>query len=154
MKFKLTGGAELDLLTKDELKETLQDYYDKLQPKITYRHIPLQILRNSGGEAVITNGPDAGFIWSIKLLAINTWGGAPANIYLYVSQYTRMNALVEYATNTAVITQAFTGEQLVLHPGQRLLLSDQSNDAPTTALTELHGHLTVAEVPYDHPEWL
>lgn len=93
-KFRVTAGAELDVLTQDELDKSLESYGDRLERArvrgIRYRRLPLLQGAAAGGVLTLgqnapTIGPDSGFAWSLRRLVVTglTAGTTPDLVNLY-----------------------------------------------------------------------
>lgn len=79
MKFKLTGGAELDLLTKAEVAEVLAGWMAEVSRGIKFRKFSASGVVNAGTFAVGVNsaehmGPSAGMVWSVTRIAVSGSG--------------------------------------------------------------------------------
>jgi len=64
MKAKISAGAEIDFLTKNELKSELDSHADRLTGGVHGSYFPF-----SGKLPFDIIAPDAGFLWSLKLLS-------------------------------------------------------------------------------------
>lgn len=78
-KFKLQAGAEIDVLTKDELRPILDDYTKELGRGVRFRTITMPYqLHGALGSQTITPaatqmnkiGPDSGLIWDVRFLIV------------------------------------------------------------------------------------
>lgn len=66
MKVKLSAGAEIDVLTKEELRATLNEWgANQFRVKDTYREINTGTTSLTGGSAIELGHPDAGYIWIV-----------------------------------------------------------------------------------------
>lgn len=63
MKTKLTAGAEVEFLTKQELSEVLTHHFKHIS-EIRFRKIPY-----SGKLPVRIGAPESGYMWSVRLLS-------------------------------------------------------------------------------------
>lgn len=92
MKFEIVGGAKVDLLSRDELKEELATFArawkDEIRRGVKYRKFSAQTNVSGGvwllgGDAPEDNnnalGPEPGFVWSITRIAINGNGFDPTS---------------------------------------------------------------------------
>lgn len=64
MKAKISAGAEIDFLTKDELKGELSSHADKLTGGVHGKYFSF-----SGKLPLDIDAPDAGYLWSMKLVS-------------------------------------------------------------------------------------
>lgn len=69
MRFKLTAGMDIDLLTKAEVAEVFQAWRAELARGAHFRHIS-ERAELAGGNYSREIGPPEGFVWSITQLAI------------------------------------------------------------------------------------
>lgn len=68
MKAKISAGAELDILSPHELKASLNDQTDKLTGGVNGKYFPYSGACSAAAPLLIT-APDAGFLWSLKLVS-------------------------------------------------------------------------------------
>lgn len=64
MKAKISAGAEIDFLTEKELKAGLDDHASKLTGGVHGNYFPF-----SGNLPLDITAPDAGYLWSLKLVS-------------------------------------------------------------------------------------
>lgn len=118
MKQQLNAGGYLDLLTKDELKETMGHSFDAgirdLLRGIDY----LQFVGQGNGSGTITlpYSPESGYTWSIKLVAAQLSAAGVLSIYpssvtsvapiatvTAITNGTNIEAVQNFTSNVAVV---------------------------------------------------
>lgn len=97
-KVRLDFGAELDVLTQDELNRSLAGYYDAVERArvrgVRYRRMPQLtgqvaaaaiLLGATGGQ--VQAGPDSGLAWSVRRIYVSglTAGATPDVVGLYIN---------------------------------------------------------------------
>lgn len=73
MKTKLTSGAELDFLTRDELRDTLKSWQTELTRGVKLRRRAITGNATAGGVLVMgddQDGPSEGMAWAITRLSV------------------------------------------------------------------------------------
>lgn len=132
MKTKIQAGATLDLINKDEMRDVLQtvtkDWFNQVGRGDRYRRFSAwgDI---SGGAVTIggaeqldhTLGPAEGFVWAVQRIGIHNLDSADS-LALYIND-DGPSALVHPGITTY---QDFGQTQLVLYPGDTLLLTGSS----------------------------
>lgn len=129
-KFRLSAGAELDMLTKDELDDSLQSQWDREWTArgrgIKYVRLPVLTGTLTGTYPTSTTsldntcGPDQGYAWAIRRVAAAGLGTSD-QLYIFrnsVRAATLLTVLVGTGTNADV---ELSGVQMVLMPGDKLI---------------------------------
>lgn len=124
MKAKLTAGAELDLLNRDELAETLKSWGHELTRGARFRRRSMAGTVAADGSLTIgtgsddTFGPAEGFVWAVTRISIagidpdTQWVNAYANDANPSSLLVPRISRVEYPGDHAVVL--VSGDQLVI----------------------------------------
>ena len=140
-KIKLQAGAELDVLSKNELKSVMdtvrQDWFNQVARGDRYPRfaaqgtIASQTLSIGGAEQADQRlGPPEGFVWAVQRLAVaglTTITGTPAvattePVALYVNDSGASSLVHPAITGYA----DFADYELVLYPGDTLLVTGAS----------------------------
>lgn len=152
MKFKIAAGAELDLLTKDEMSSTLTqtmvawrrenaqgDRYVKFSAQGL---IDTAAVEFGGPTETYTLGPGEGFVWDVRRVCVTGYDSAGGDIIgIYVNAETPLSLV---ATTTQSATGLFLFDrQCVLYGGDRLLFAGSSLAA--TGYVKVTG--TARELP-------
>jgi hypothetical protein len=142
MKFKIQAGAEFDVLTQSELRETLDGWYVEISRGIKFRKFSAQGNVSAGawaigGQAADNDkdplGPAPGFVWAITRVAISGNGVVPGTDLYAV--------YVDEVTPTKLVTSGLTRGQiydvgvLVLNGGERLALAGVGTGGTGTDVT-------------------
>lgn len=130
-KVKIQAGAELDVLTRAEMKEELSafqaNWWEEARRGDRFRRLLIQATVTAAGTVEFGTNPDQasgpadGFVWSVKRLAHS---GVGEDLDLFVNDPSpgsfvgRFPATVRY--------WAFDSGQLVLYPGDTLVASGAS----------------------------
>jgi hypothetical protein len=150
-KIRLELGAELDVLTKDELDRSLKNHageLDGLARAVKYRRLPPLSGTASGG--VLDIGGDAGagvtwpgnpvgpaqsWAWEIGLLSVTglTGGATPDVVNLYIQGAGSAYQWWQFNGNSFAYT--FGGGELVLLAGESLRLASVGTFAATGRVT-------------------
>ena len=79
-KFKLHAGAELDMLTRDELREVLQSWRTELTRGAKLRRLSINGTAVGGVLAMgdVTDGPAEGMAWAVTRLSVAPGPTLPA----------------------------------------------------------------------------
>lgn len=143
MKTKLQAGAELDLITKDEMKDVLrtvtQDWFNQVARGDRYRRfsatgtVAAGELTIGGAEQLDSVlGPAEGFVWAVKRIAV--YG---LTLFVPEDSFVFTEPLALYLNDSGPSSlvdpalqgyRGFSTDELVLYPGDTLL-------ATGTALT-------------------
>lgn len=160
MKFKLDFGADIELLTRDELGGELraaEHRWDLLwRTRLAgLRHMPIPVARGtSDGSGDITLGqtsdpdqpylgPREGYAWRVVRVSVAILG-ANDQIALYRGDVGKAR-FVDLLTGTS---PAFTASHaVVLHPGDHLVVSTSQIAGSVTANTEVVVSGEVVEAP-------
>lgn len=127
MKFKFNAGAELDLLTKDEVRAELAhaqaSWIGEVSRGIRFRRVSIYGDADGAGAVTIgatgesTAGPDQGMVWMLRRLSVTDYDPAATALALY-------NGSV---SDSAVIVPKLATWQTdmdeVLMPGERLVVA-------------------------------
>lgn len=147
MKQNIPGGGVLDLLTKDELKESMGHSLDETIVK-WYRGVDyLSFINLVNAPAIgpfsIPQTAESGYAWSVKLVSFQLSGGSTiASLYVGSTNLTPPVATVAPNTlNEAVFS--FSSNQLVIKDGQALTINAGGS------VQVLGWHLRVKQVPVE-----
>jgi hypothetical protein len=131
VKFKIAAGAEIDLLTQGELKDTLRGMMtswvaevsmgDRYRRFSAYGDIADSAL-SIGGTPEQEIGPDEGFVWSVKRLAVTNYDPDAEALGLYING-TDSSGVVEPILSRY---NPYDANQLILYPGERLWIAGSS----------------------------
>ena len=132
MKQKFNAGAELDLITKDEVKELLNSsrtsWFNEVAKGDRYKRFSAQGTVTAGGTlaigAVVNQriGPNDGFVWSLKRLnvfATTAFDPSSDTGLLYLNDPSP-SSLVRALSST--YTQ-FGNNEVVMYPGDTLYVA-------------------------------
>lgn len=119
MKVKLTAGAELDMITADEVRRELRAWHTEVTRGAKFRRRSLAGAVNGAGELLITDdGPGEGFVWAITRLSVAAGLAADQSVSVYMNDANPSSlvwsGLVDNATpgdHGIVVT---SGESLVI----------------------------------------
>lgn len=64
MKARISAGAEIDFLTREELGRELDSHAEKLSGGVVGKYFSF-----TGNLPLLVTAPDAGFLWSVKLVS-------------------------------------------------------------------------------------
>lgn len=157
MKFKLQAGAELDLLTRDEIKDVMRsgmrDWVLEAmrgpmpkrfaaQGTITANAVTVD---GSNGSGVL--GPEAGFAWLITRVAVSGVTLATDATALYVNAVSPWNLVLPNVTGVTGSTgyHEFPSGQITLRGNDRLILASTGSIAAT-------GQVTLTGSAWEVPE--
>jgi len=143
VKFKLQAGAELDLLTKDELHSTLKAWMVEVMRGAVPKRFGAQatIAANAvtvdGANNTGTLGPEAGMAWLVTRIAVSGLTAASDPTSLYVNGVAPWNLLVPSITGVAGATgyHEFPASQVILTGNDKLILASTGAIAATGTVT-------------------
>ncbi|MFE3653349.1 hypothetical protein ACFXO2_37145 [Streptomyces sp. NPDC059152] len=139
MKWRIKAGAEIDVLTKDELNDVLSEQLDPWRGGVRYKRIPY-----SGTLPVTVDAPESGYVWSVRLLSAVFDARSPLRVY---TQTTDPSSLVGVERGDDVDhVMRWQYNQLVLFGTQPLIVAGSGVAEHATGL------MYVAEVPVGQ-EW-
>lgn len=123
MKFKLTANSEIDLLTKDEMKDVLREdslfVADILTGGVRYR--PVSQKFTSSGLITFTFQPNSGYSWSVRSISVQK--PAAGNVLVYMDQIQPLsfvNTIADDTLNNNFYT--YTSGSLVITPTGQLIV--------------------------------
>lgn len=135
MKQKFNAGADLDMLTRDEVREVLESsqksWFNEVAKGDRYKRFSIQAPVLAAGTVVIGEdnltrvGPNDGFVWSLKrlnLVATTAFDFTSDFTYLYIND-AHPSSMVRQIT--AAYTQ-FGNNEVVLYPGDSLVVTSVS----------------------------
>lgn len=136
-KFKITAGAEVDLITQSEMKAELKAFGQEWMYEVARgdRYRRFYAKGTIAGSAVSVGGPSRkeimgpgdNFVWAVKRLAISPLG---ENDYLSLYLNDANPASLVHPRITSYVS--FDACQLVLYPNDSLLLVGSSLSATGT----------------------
>ena len=142
---RLTAGGYLDILTKDELKESLgHDINQEIRE--LYKGVDYLSFTGSAGGAVgsftIPYAPEAGYCWSLKLVSVQLAG--ISSVAYYIGTNPIGGAAIGVTTSSGGPNNdypiTFTSNVVVLKDGQQITVATN-----TTAIN--YYHMRVKQVP-------
>lgn len=151
--FKLSAGAEIDLLTKDEVDSALRDAEEReLVALAGIKPFRFQMFASVASSAVtigdpstgnvggVLTAPEQGFVWVVKHLVVEglTSGATPDVVNIYRS------GRIIWQLNGNQFAQTWGSGQIILNPGESLYVKSTGTVAATGQIT-VHG--TIWEVP-------
>lgn len=129
-KVKIQAGAELDVLTRSEMKEELAafqaNWWAEARRGDRFRRLLLQATVTAGGTVEFGTNPDQasgpadGFVWSVKRL---NHSAAGEELDLYLNDASPGSLVGRFPTARF---WAFDAGQLVLYPGDTLVAAGAS----------------------------
>jgi hypothetical protein len=127
-KVRLSAGAEIDLLTKGELDDSLKDAADAEWTARARGIKPIRVMGNTGSLSSTTvfavAGPQQGYIWALRGLGLILSGAQTAQAYVTGDNGTTLpkNGLVaSFASGTNLYTD-WSGVQAYLNGGEYLAI--------------------------------
>lgn len=160
MKTKLQAGAELDLISKDEMKDVLktvtQDWFSQVGRGDRYPRFSASgtiaggaLTIDGASQANQRIGPAEGFVWAVQRLAVSgltTNTGTPLTsstepLQLFVND-NGPSSLIHPALQGY---QAFGEHELVLYPGDTLLVT--GSGLTKTGIITLTGQAREVPMP-------
>ena len=154
-KVKLHAGAEIDVLNKHELHQTLQAWMVEAVKGIRPRRLAAvaTIASNAftmGGEqdSNINNilGPEAGYLWMVRRIAITGPTLASDVTNVYIGRQDPQNLVYPALTGLSSSTgyKSFSRDELVVNGGESLVIASTGSVAATGTVTVTLG---VTEIP-------
>lgn len=152
MRAKLTAGAEIDFLTRDEIKTELSPilaYLTEMQRGVKPLRFNASAQVAGGGILIGDSGspsdqisPKAGYIWAVTRLTI---GGIATNenVGVYINAVGQGNIVDTVPGQTL---RRFGGNSLILLPEDRLIISATSGIAEPAG-TNVYALGAALEVP-------
>lgn len=140
MRVKLEAGAQLDLITAEEVRNTLDAWYSEIMRGVTFRYIGGQTNQAAGvfsiggaSDSEDVLGPRAGFMWAVTRLAVSGNGFNPAadTFTVYINDQSPSKLVVQ----NIVRQQLFDMGVLVLTAKDRLLVTGPATGAAGTDVT-------------------
>lgn len=134
MKFKFNAGAEIDLLTKDELSDSLaafrQAWVQEVARGDRYPRFSLKgAPANASGDVVIggpedpsgqSAGPADGYVWAMSRISVCDEDGRIPNgdVLVYLNDTSPGSQALPFLDS---MYHGFNGTELVLYPGDELV---------------------------------
>jgi hypothetical protein len=122
MEYKLKAGVTLDILNKKELADVVSEELSAIGRGFRFRRVPY----SGSGETVTLDGPESGFVWSIKLLSASTHLATTFAVYINevalsgkISQADTLNA-TSGGDDTAVFR--WSSNQFVVYGGESVIV--------------------------------
>jgi hypothetical protein len=150
VKQKLVAGGEFDILTAQELGDTMKDIVAGLGMGVKFRNLFYQ-LPISGANFVAPAagfGPEPGFIWDVRYINADCANaGTPGTTTFYLNNAgSGANAIANIANSFTVPT--FFNKQLLIHPGE--LIVPTLFGTVAAPAQNLSISIGVIEVPLNH----
>lgn len=138
-KFRIAANAEVDLLTKEELDESLAAARTPYQAE-TYMRLPVLTgtaaagALNMGGDSNPQHMPDTGYVWSLRHLVIQglTRGATPDAVQIF------RGSLVIWELNGNQYAQTWGRGEIMLNQGEALSYRNIGTFAATGQII-IHG---------------
>lgn len=138
MKFKLTANADIDLLTKGELTDVLDEYSKNWKREFHLRDIDGSTLNIPANGSAPLGGPTTGMTWEVKRISVV---GSAVDIYRNTTTPSGYRDSIQPGMKT------YSARTLIVKSGGILLAANPTGSAITTVV-----NLCVTEVP-SHLEW-
>lgn len=127
MKFKLTANTEIDLLTKDEMQEVIQDQSSTLTNILTggVRYRPVSQKFTGSGPISFSFTPNSGYTWAVRAVSVQKAG--PGGVLVYMDQIQPLsfvNLITDDGANNNFAT--YPAGSLVITPTGALIVQAQS----------------------------
>lgn len=143
MKVKISAGAEIDTLTKDELRGVLKDWMvETMRGAIPTRFdawgtVAANALTIDGQNGSGQLGPEAGMFWYVTRLAVVGLTNATDPTSVYINNVASRNLLVPSLSGVtgSVGYHEFQGAQCLLTGNDRLILASTGSIAATGNIT-------------------
>ena len=127
-KFRLSAGAEIDMLTKDELDQSLGSYFAEQE---TARGSGIKVMRIQGvttsigtGVAFPIAGPEQGYAWALRSAGFSPSTSAAIRVWIGDNTATPpATGMVGFMPAANFGTIAWSSVQAVLYGGEYLQLS-------------------------------
>lgn len=133
MKFKLQAGAELDLLTRDEMRAELQAWLDEIKRGVRFVQRTYKGTVNAG--AVLIDDPDAGpagsFCWAVTRVSVAGLTMAET-VNVYLNDVAPSNFVCSIGATPG--RELFGSTGLLLNPLNRVIFAQASGLAGTEIL--------------------
>lgn len=154
-KVSLKAGAEIDVLSKDELNDSLMHYFSAQQVArlrgIKHMRLPELLTGKASGSAISLGvekgqpavGPELGYVWSISRLVVTGLqsGATPDTVNIYKNS---ASGPIFWTFDGNHFGATFGKLQLTLYGGETLALANSGTFNSTSQIT-LSGE--VIEVP-------
>lgn len=129
MKFKLHAGAELDLLTKDELKSALQDWAAELRRGVKFpRRVAQGTVTAAGTFSLAPKdfGPQGSFLWGLRRVSFRGLASTETvqifiNGAAFVGTFTAPGPPMNFSTGAVVLNS----QELLTFSGTGLTVAEQ-----------------------------
>lgn len=124
MKFKLTANSEIDLLTKDEVQEVMNDQSRVLTDILTggIRFRPVSQKFTGSGPITFTFQPNSGYSWSVRSISVQKPAAAGMLVYMdQVQPLSFVNLIADDGANNNFYT--YTSGSLVITPTGQLIVT-------------------------------
>lgn len=147
MKFKLAANAEIDLLTKSEVTDVVQQHMRAALGGVLYRTIPQVFTPANSALMVFKFTPQTGRMWSVKAISVapksatdvvQVWKNDSASLSAYVCSINDDGQKGNF--------QTFTSGALVVQGGETVIVQ------ALTVTTVGYASIRVKEVPAGH-DW-
>jgi hypothetical protein len=126
MKQNIRAGGAIDLLTKQELSEAMGHQFDQAIRDF-YRGVDYLSFTGTGngtGQFTLPDSPQAGYVWSVKLISAQLSASGQLSMYLSENTQSPPIASIFSATNGTLFESIATwsSEQLVIKDGRVITL--------------------------------
>lgn len=146
-KHKLTAGAEIDLLTKDEVRDVLRSWMEEITRGARYIRRAVTGTVDGGGALLIggvsdedTLKPPPGFMWAVTRISLSGLT-AGQSVDVYINEVAPSQLLYSNVTNgTRVPT---TRTSIVMQGNDHLIVRGTA----LTAAAQIGLNLGIKEVP-------
>lgn len=151
MKQYIQAGAPLELLTKDELSDALGHKFDAFIRDF-YRGKSYIVRRspNNGipSGAVILDGPEAGYAWSVKLVSIQHTGAA-GPVSVYAGNVNDIINLPPIGNTTSIVNANTVAEAVLTWSSNMVVIKDETplSVLPPSGLRVISWLMMAEQVP-------
>lgn len=125
MKFKIQAGAEIDVATRDEVRQEIAAVRSSWMAEVAKgdRFVSFsgfaditagEVLIGATGEAI---GPQPGFVWSVTRLALTNYDPTTDAVAIYRGDVSDSATVIPLMDRRH---ELFSGNELVLYPGDTL----------------------------------
>lgn len=138
MKVKLVGGAELDILTRDEVREELsayQDWYVELRRGVKWVRRVWTVALDGSGNAVYSApdaGPAPGMTWAVTKISHS----ASVSMNVYVNTVAPSGLIAQVGSQSVVDLPV---PSTVLHSADRLTFTFSGGAASSMQVVSIHA---------------
>lgn len=121
--FTIQAGGKINVATRDEVRKEIQEaqtsWFTEIAKGDRYRRFSAPLVSLPSGDLDTDSvGPEQGFVWSVTRLALTDYDPTTEDLALYVGNTDKSSTVLPKLGTY----QDFTGNQLVLYPGEHLVI--------------------------------